>query len=153
MGRTGCDTSSTSASGPLVFGDDVGRAVGRSAVGIQDTECAPGKVLRQPGLRGLDDVADRRGVLVARDADDDVGLADVAEAREHLGPQDVGLALMRRLGQDRARPRLGPPRQRRAGHVTASAQPAGPQAAGHRAPSGTLRSIRPAAPSECRCGR
>ena len=66
--------------------DDVRRPVGRPAVGVHEDGPATREIFGQPGLDGPDDVADRLGVVEARDADEDV---DVLQAAA-LGPAAAG---------------------------------------------------------------
>ena len=53
--------------------DHVRRPVPRAAVGVDDDRRRVREVLRQAEIDGRDDVPDGGGVVVARDADDDVG--------------------------------------------------------------------------------
>jgi hypothetical protein len=59
--------------------DDPGGPVGRAGVGVDEDRPEVGEVLDEPGLGGADDVADRRGVLEAGDADHDVGATDAGD--------------------------------------------------------------------------
>ncbi len=65
----------------LGLDDDTTGPVRRTGVRIDDDGAEIGEVLDEPGLGGADDIADRRGVLEAWNADHDVG---VAEARDLL---------------------------------------------------------------------
>ena len=75
--------------GRLGLDDDPAGAVGRSGVRVDDDRMEVREVLDEPGLRRAHDIADRRGVLEARDADHDVGPAEpldlVADGRRECG--------------------------------------------------------------------
>ena len=54
----------------------VGGAIGGAAVGVDDHRRVLLKVFFETGLRGAHDMGDGTAVVVARDADHDVGAAD-----------------------------------------------------------------------------
>ena len=65
--------------GRLGLDDDAPGAVGRAGVAVDEDRPEVGEVLDEAGLRRPDDVADRRGVLEARDADHDVGTTEAGD--------------------------------------------------------------------------
>ncbi len=75
--------------GRLGLDHDAAGPVGRSGVRVDDDRVQVREVLDEAGLRGADDVTDRRGVLEARDPDHDVGPAEpldlVADGRCQRG--------------------------------------------------------------------
>ena len=56
--------------------NQVRRAIGRSAVGVDHDRAQPGEVPREGLVHGADDVDDRGGVVERREADEDIDLAD-----------------------------------------------------------------------------
>ena len=62
-----------------VLADAVARAVLRSAVRVDERDARVAEMLAQPACDRRGDMADRAGVAEARDADDDVGLADLRD--------------------------------------------------------------------------
>ncbi len=80
--------------------------VGRPGVGVDQDGTEVGEVLDEPGLGGPDDVADRCGVPVARDADHDVGATEPVDLVSDRRAQDG-------LGHPVTLPPAGRPRQRR----------------------------------------
>ena len=65
--------------GRLGLDDDAAGAVGRAGVGVDHHRPQVREVLDEAGLRRAHDVADRRGVLEARDADHDVGATEAGD--------------------------------------------------------------------------
>ena len=62
----------------------IGRTVLRPAVGVDDDDARVGKMRAQPFRGGLGDVADRRGVAEARDADHEIGALLRAQRLAHV---------------------------------------------------------------------
>src|SRR5580704_1143794 len=57
-------------------GDDLTRAVLRSAIRVYDDHTLPGKILQEPGSNSLHCFSDRLGIIVRRHADKEVHLAN-----------------------------------------------------------------------------
>ena len=58
--------------------------VARATVGVDDYGALAGKILQQSGTNGLHYVADGRGIVIGRHADEDVRLADVNQLAQKL---------------------------------------------------------------------
>ena len=77
--------------------NEIRRAIGRSAVGVDHDRAQPRKVAGEGQVHGADDVDDRGGVVERRQADEDIDLTDGNQLpQERVGKRALSLHVVTR---------------------------------------------------------